>query len=147
MKQQLLILNSINGMIWQVYTVESELEIRVLQVSAFKNGFGYTELTSEIEHEESLPGWRNTPEWAENLRLYFESMPSVNDLLTAEHLAKPNDDREGDVHYEKINTLKGVAYLKVCSTIWHCFHDEQRRMSAERREQDEQDWRRAMSDT
>lgn len=66
MIKQLLIRNQPEGMIWQVYTVESPMEVAILRRNAVGNGFYHfsvVELEPEHAHEETFPGWREHEGW------------------------------------------------------------------------------------
>ena len=55
----LIIRNSKGGMIWQVYHVQKECEVKKLSNNATRNG--YEEITLEDyqpNHEETFPNWR-----------------------------------------------------------------------------------------
>jgi hypothetical protein len=64
--KQLLIRNEHGGAIWQVYTIESDLEATVLTRNASNNGFQSIEIvTVDIgdAHEDTFPGWRYSYGW------------------------------------------------------------------------------------
>jgi hypothetical protein len=50
-------------MIWQIYHVESEEEYDILMRNALENAFSSFTRNSELTHEETFPGWRETHGW------------------------------------------------------------------------------------
>lgn len=57
----LIIRNTKEGMIWQVYNVEKEIEAIKLSANAFNNGFlGITLEDFDKEVKETYPDWRDT---------------------------------------------------------------------------------------
>jgi hypothetical protein len=57
----LVIRNTKEGMIWQIYNVEKEIEAIKLSANAFKNGFlGITLEDFDVEAKETFPNWRES---------------------------------------------------------------------------------------
>ena len=57
----LIIKNTPDGMVWQVYNVEKEIEAIKLSANAFNNGFlGITLEDFDKEVKETYPDWRDT---------------------------------------------------------------------------------------
>ena len=61
--KQLVIRNTRQGMIWQVYNIENEFERRWLTATSRGNGFAGQEVNSELEHAETWPNWRIDGSW------------------------------------------------------------------------------------
>jgi hypothetical protein len=63
----LIMRNSRHGMIWQAYQTQNQVEVKILTANAEKNGF-LVEQENDDYTEETLPGWRDTPEWKDCLQ-------------------------------------------------------------------------------
>ena len=68
----LLIRNTRQGMIWQIYTQVNETEIAMLQKTARGNGFFVFEVIPEYrdnytEEDDTFPGWRTSAIWLERV--------------------------------------------------------------------------------
>ena len=61
--QQLEIRNTIGGMVWQVYHVETKQEIEMLTRTARGNDFEGFKISDTIDREETWLGWRDTDAW------------------------------------------------------------------------------------
>lgn len=70
-EKTLVIRNTPDGVIHQVYHVETKLEVEMLTHSALVNGFESIELRRrDPTLEETWPGWRDTNEWRKFLDEY-----------------------------------------------------------------------------
>jgi hypothetical protein len=65
--KQLLIRNTPDGMIWQVYNLKEDYERIILERNARANGFFHFEVFDTIrhdyEHSETFPRWREHEGW------------------------------------------------------------------------------------
>jgi hypothetical protein len=81
----LVIRNTPDGMIWQIYHIKTERSAQLLANRADQNGFkGITLENHQPEHEETFPNWRN--EAGVELRL-LEGDDKVNYLLNAGYIS------------------------------------------------------------
>lgn len=66
---RLVIRNTPDGCIWQVYFVKDLEEFSILRDNAHKNGFMSVRLEPMVEgDEETWPGWRETESWKKCLK-------------------------------------------------------------------------------
>lgn len=68
----LLIQNTLDGLVWQVYHVNNELEVSILSENAWNNDFEVQKLIDfdDFHYKETWPGWRDTEGWYRNLKKF-----------------------------------------------------------------------------
>ena len=73
-QKQLLIRNTHDGMIWQVYNISDQREINILERNARANGFQSFEIVSSADpYEETFPGWRDSIGWQKIVQTELQS--------------------------------------------------------------------------
>lgn len=77
--------NTVGGMIWQIYHVQSEHEIEVLKNNSRNNGFLSQTVVDYTGEKETFPRWRNEVEWTN------ESCPRC---ITQPCSCVPDDENE-----------------------------------------------------
>lgn len=71
---QFIIRNQTGGMIWQVYTVENEVEVSILDKNRKLNGFESGMVEPNSYMEETWPGWRDLPVWQDQYKTALENL-------------------------------------------------------------------------
>lgn len=85
MAEKLVIRNTSQGMVWQVYHVKSKLEAQMLARTASKNGFASVTVEpmsgfDDIDNE-TWPGWRETAGWIDYVSKITNGMyPDVHSI-------------------------------------------------------------------
>lgn len=67
----LIMRNTINGCIWQAYIAKNNIEKFILTKNAEKNGF-IVQIEKDNYTEETSPEWRESKEWKNCLKKFYE---------------------------------------------------------------------------
>lgn len=111
-KKQLEVRNQRGGMIWQVYHVETEQEIRILTRNATKNVFEDVSVHDEVDMEESYPGWRDSDSWkrcvlADNAKDYQGLAARACTTNQKAYLALCTKDMSDDEFFKCLQVIVG----------------------------------------